>query len=392
MWNNPHRLPSPSLRRGPSNGTRRGTGGAACNNTSPVVRWLPSSGDWPRAVSEARLRSQLARCVRTNSVSSPRTAVDGAGWRARSRRSSRALPCAAIVSRGAVVTRRVSRSASVARHVSRHSRTFTRSMVSAPPPPRGGGDEMSDGCVEVAQPPPPSVSRPSVEARTTAHGRACVARRVTTPRPLCASWPAQVISHVQCLGPAAVQSAPSSKWIAPAHRALRSTALVGARALVGGRARSLAPRSSLEAPSSHVASRSGRAWQSIGRRSRSRSWRITSIWIAFARRALWSTALVGARALVGGRARSLMPRSSLGAPSSYVASHGGRAQHPPLSSGVRRRPTGGDREGDAARAAPAAPPRRAQHLPTRVSGKQMRQAQHPAHPPGVRSNSPRGFR
>ena len=252
---------------------------------------------------------------------------------------------------------------------------------------------MSDGCVEVAQPPPPSVSRPSVEARTTAHGRAWVARRVTTPRPLCASWPAQVVSHAQCLG----------RGCGAVGAFIQMDSVGSPRAEVDGagwRARSRRWSRALSCAAivsrSAVVTRRVSWWASVAehRSARSQSQLAHHVHMdsVCSPRAVVDGAGWRARSLVGGRARSHAPRSSLGAPSSHVASHGGRAQHPPLSSGVRRRPTGGDREGDAARAAPAASPRRAQQLPTRVSGKQMRQAQHPAHPPGVRSNSPRGVR
>ena len=147
MWNNPHRLPSPSLRRGPNNGTRRGVGRAP----------LPME----RRQNERRMR----RCGITPTA-------------------------------------------------------FRR--------------------------------RPFVEARATAHEGARVVRRVTTPRPLFAGCPARVIGHAQCLRRGCGRSwHVASERIASARRAQRSTALVGARAaLVGGHARCLAPRSSLEAPSS----------------------------------------------------------------------------------------------------------------------------------------------
>jgi len=157
MWNNPHRLPSPSLRRGPSNGTRRGVGSETCSNTPP-------------------------------------------NW-------------------------------------------------------------MSDGSQTWNNPhrlPSPSLRRgPNNSTR-----RGQVVRRVTTPRPLFAGCPARVIGHAQCLRRGYGRSwHVASEQIAPARRAQRSTALVGARALVGRHARCLAPRSSLEAPSSHVVSRGRRAWQ-----------------------------------------------------------------------------------------------------------------------------------
>ena len=116
---------------------------------------------WQRCRS-AQPRSQLARHVRVDSVGSPRAAVDGADWRVRPRRWSRALSCAAM--------RRSGRR--------RHT------------------------------------SRLAVDERGRGVGRHSRGR----------SWRV------------------TSEWTASARRALRSTALIGACALVDGRVRSLAPR------------------------------------------------------------------------------------------------------------------------------------------------------
>ena len=228
-------------------------------------------------------------------VSSPRAAVDGADWRVCSRRWSRALSRAAM--RRPEHRRHTSRLAVHERDggVGRHSRghrwrNTSEWIASARRALRSTaliGRALSSMVARALFRRDASLGASSMHIAPRG-GRTWRRHRSTQPR-------SQSTRHVRLDRVGSPRPAvDGANWRACSRRWSRALNRAAMR------------RSRRRCHTSHLAAdeRGG----DVGRHRRGHSWRVTSEWAASARCALRPTALIGARALVDGRARSLAPR------------------------------------------------------------------------------------
>ena len=164
----------PSFRRGPNNGHGRARVARRVTTPRPLCAGWPAQGIG-HAQRLKRGCGHSARCVRTDSVGSPRAEVDGAEWRARSRRWSRALSLVAIIARSAIIARRVSQWAGT---------TPAASLRRAGRQPTGGNGEGDAARAAPAASPrraqqlPTGVAEMDAASTTPPHSHVCSFRHV----------------------------------------------------------------------------------------------------------------------------------------------------------------------------------------------------------------------